>query len=140
MSNSGNNIPVDMIDLETGKVIRTFNSMKEASFKTGVRLSGISAVCLGVNKQCGGYGWRKNFDKAVKENMIEEKKNDWCKKSPIVEANNDILISIDYLIRGLRDIQNGRYATSEYEKEYICIENIISYINTTASFFLRGGL
>ncbi len=132
MSNK-NGVPIDMIDLETGKVLRTFKNMKDASLKTGVSLSGISAVCLGSNKQCGGYGWRKNFDKVIEEDEAKE-------KSPVIEINNDILISIDYLIRGMRDIQNGRYAMPEYEKEYICIENIISYINTTASFFLRGGL
>ena len=132
MSNK-NGVPVDMIDLETGKVLRTFKNMKDASLKTGVSLSGISSVCLGTNKHCGGYGWRKNLDKVIEEDEVKE-------KSPVMEINNDILISIDYLIRGLRDIQNGRYAIPEYEKEYICIENIISYINTTASFFLHGGL
>ena len=49
-------------------------------------------------------------------------------------------MDVKYLIRGLRDIQNGRYATPEFEREYVCIENAINYIKSTTGFFLRGGL
>ena len=34
-----------------------FASMKEASEKLGVRYQGISAVCRGVKKTCGGFRW-----------------------------------------------------------------------------------
>ena len=66
---------------------------------------------------------------------------DYSKDNPVVIEVDDVpFISMPYLIEGLRDIQNGRYAVPEYEKEYICIENIIHYLNSTGHFFLSGGL
>ena len=62
------------------------------------------------------------------------------KHDPVVEIDEKPFMDVEYLIRGLRDIQNGRYATSEFEREYICIENVINYIESTTGFFLRGGL
>lgn len=130
--NHPNCVPVDMIDLDTGEVIETFKSIKEASFKTGINATSISYVCMGMNHKAGGYGWRKNFNQVTAENISKE-------KSPVIEINEPY-ININYLISGLRDIQNGRYCTPECEKEYICIENVIDYLNTTASSFLHGGL
>ena len=45
---------------------------------------------------------------------------------------------IDYIVRLLRDMQNGRYATVECEKEYICIENIIQCLRTQEQFLSRN--
>lgn len=59
---------------------------------------------------------------------------------PVVEIDEKPFIDVKYLIRGLRDIQNYRYATPEFEREYVCIENAINYIESTTGFFLRGGL
>lgn len=55
-------VTVDMIDKESGKVIRTFSSMKEASQITGISRTGISYVCTGLGRTAGGYIWRKNFE------------------------------------------------------------------------------
>lgn len=52
--------PVDQLDLETGEVIKTFKSMKEASKEFNVALSSISAVVRHV-KNCvsaAGFGWK----------------------------------------------------------------------------------
>lgn len=62
MSSKSKSVPVYMIDKESGKVIRTFSSMKEASQITGISRTVISYVCTGLGKTAGGYIWRKNFD------------------------------------------------------------------------------
>ena len=59
---------------------------------------------------------------------------------PVIKVDEKPFIDVKYLIWGLRDIQNGRYATPEFEREYACIENAIHYIESTTGFFLRGGL
>lgn len=56
--------PVDQIDLETGEVIKTFNSLSEASKEFNVSLSAISAVVrhVGGCVSASGYGWRFHDD------------------------------------------------------------------------------
>ena len=49
---------VSMIDLQTNQVIRTFVSLSDASRKMKISSGNISAVCKGVRKQAGGYGWK----------------------------------------------------------------------------------
>lgn len=44
-------------DLSTTKIIRVWDSMKEASIELGLYYQGISACCRGVKKSCGGYSW-----------------------------------------------------------------------------------
>lgn len=41
---------------------------------------------------------------------------------------------IDYTVRLLRDMQNGRYSTVGFEKEYVCIENIVQCLQTQEQF------
>lgn len=60
-------IPVDMIDAETKKVIKTFPSMKKASIEMGITASCISYACCGMSKLAGGYIWRKNFEYGKKD-------------------------------------------------------------------------
>ncbi len=50
--------PVHMVDLETNKVIKQFISISEASRQMKISSGNISAVCKGVRRHAGGYGWR----------------------------------------------------------------------------------
>lgn len=43
---------------ESGLVICIYNSLKEASEKTGINFQNISSCCLGNRKTAGGYIWR----------------------------------------------------------------------------------
>ena len=52
------NVPVEMIDKATHKVLRIFESMKIAMQETGVNKVTISAVCRGIRRIGGGYIWR----------------------------------------------------------------------------------
>ena len=60
-------------------------------------------------------------------------------KSKTVSVNvyNIPYVDIPYLIKLLRNMQNGRYSTTECEKEYVCIENIIECINAQTSYLLE---
>lgn len=49
---------VDMINIETGKVIKTFESMKKAGAELNIHKEQISSVCRGLRKTAGGYFWR----------------------------------------------------------------------------------
>lgn len=49
---------VDQINLETGDVIATYASMKEACDVTRVQKQNISKVCRGLRKHAGGFFWR----------------------------------------------------------------------------------
>ena len=50
---------VQMIDIESQEIIRTFSSISEASREMGISSGNISAVCRGLGrKQAGGYIWK----------------------------------------------------------------------------------
>lgn len=51
---------VEMLDLKTGKVLREFSSVTEASIEMSISSGNISAVCKmnAGRTQAGGYGWR----------------------------------------------------------------------------------
>ena len=49
---------VEMIDKDTKKVIKTFESMKAAAESLGIHKEQISAVCRKQRKTAGGYNWR----------------------------------------------------------------------------------
>ena len=50
---------VEQIDLDTGKTINIFNSIKDAKKALGhVGTSHISNVCCGARKKAAGYGWK----------------------------------------------------------------------------------
>lgn len=53
------NKAVQMIDKDTGKVLKCFPSMMEAERQTHISNADISRVCNGKLKQAGGYLWRK---------------------------------------------------------------------------------
>ena len=48
---------VDMIDPDSGKVLRTFISISDASRKMKINDSNISMVCKGQRPKAGGYTW-----------------------------------------------------------------------------------
>ena len=49
---------VNMIDKNTGTILKTFNSMKIAAEQLGIHKEQISSVCRGERKTAGGYKWR----------------------------------------------------------------------------------
>lgn len=50
---------VQMIDIESQEIIRTFSSISEASREMGISSGNISAVCRGIGReQAGGYIWK----------------------------------------------------------------------------------
>lgn len=57
---------------------------------------------------------------------------------PMITVDDTHYFDIDYIVRLLRDMQNGRYATVECEKEYVCIENIVQCLRTQESFLSRN--
>ena len=55
----GKPLAVEQLDRYTGDVIRTFNTMTEASNYIGAKdLSSISQVCRGKKVTAGGFKWR----------------------------------------------------------------------------------
>ena len=48
---------VYMIDPESGKVLRKFISISDASRKMKINSSNISMVCTGIRLKAGGYVW-----------------------------------------------------------------------------------
>lgn len=48
---------VQQLDKE-GNILESFSSLKEASLKCSVSISGISSACSGRIKTCGGFIWR----------------------------------------------------------------------------------
>lgn len=48
---------VKQIDMETNKVIKTFESMLEAEAKTKIQNTSICKVCKGVRNHAGGFKW-----------------------------------------------------------------------------------
>jgi len=50
---------------ESNQIINKFNSIKEASEKTGI--SHISSVCRGKQKTAGGYIWKYFEEQEIKE-------------------------------------------------------------------------
>jgi len=54
-------VKVQQIDIKTNKVIRTYNTIKQASIKLGIKNNGsaICSVCNGRGKTAYGYKWKK---------------------------------------------------------------------------------
>jgi hypothetical protein len=48
---------VNMINLESGEILRTFISISDASRKMGIHNSNITMVCKGIRSAAGGYFW-----------------------------------------------------------------------------------
>lgn len=53
-----NGKPVAMIDIHTNEVLKTYNSASEAARENGLHNSKICAVCNGLRKTSGGFGWK----------------------------------------------------------------------------------
>lgn len=49
--------PVNMIDLKSGSVIKTFKSVSDACTETNIHTQSICGVCKGKRKTAGGYMW-----------------------------------------------------------------------------------
>ena len=58
MMSQPNRRPVEQIDLDSGCVIREFETMSQAARYIGCYVPSISSVCKGLYKQSHGYGWR----------------------------------------------------------------------------------
>lgn len=49
---------IEQVDKNTGEVVATFDSITEASQKTGINCGNIGSVCTGARKTAGGFIWR----------------------------------------------------------------------------------
>lgn len=49
--------PVNLIDIKTNKILKTFNSVTEASKEMHISYGNISKVCKGQREEAGGYKW-----------------------------------------------------------------------------------
>lgn len=57
MGAKARNSKVQQIDPKNGKIIRTWDSMKNAAGTLGINYQNISRVCRGMRKTAGGYHW-----------------------------------------------------------------------------------
>lgn len=57
-SNKAKMKPVNMIDLKTGEIIKTFLSISEASKEMKISDGNIGSVLHKKRKTAGGYGWQ----------------------------------------------------------------------------------
>ena len=58
-------LSVQKIDIKSGQVIKTYNSIREASDDTKITSSNITMVCTGQRKTAGGYKWQYIDNKAM---------------------------------------------------------------------------
>ena len=49
---------VEQIDLQTGRILTTYESFAIAQKETGIPYPNIIKVCKGLRKHAGGYGWK----------------------------------------------------------------------------------
>lgn len=49
---------IAQLDKETGEIIKVWGSAREAAKSLDTNFKNISAVCRGLRKSAGGYGWR----------------------------------------------------------------------------------
>ena len=54
--------PVEQLDFETGEVINSFPSIKEAARALGIPPNCVSDVLNGRSKSSGGFFWRRSGD------------------------------------------------------------------------------
>ena len=72
MSEGHKTVKVDMIDRDTGKLLRSFNSIKEASRTTGTNYSTLINCCRGIYKTAGGYVWKYSEKNHTKQIVVDE--------------------------------------------------------------------
>ena len=65
---------VCQIDLQTGALIKIWNSLREIERETGFNRACINACCVNQVKQSHGYKWSFSMDKTTKKNKIGRKK------------------------------------------------------------------
>lgn len=63
---------INMIDLKTNKIIKTFISISEASQKMKISSGNIAAVCQGIRTKAGGYIWKYADEKDAKKYQKEK--------------------------------------------------------------------
>jgi hypothetical protein len=49
---------VAMLDLNTGEVLRTFETLASVKRETGINQFNVRSVCLGLRNHAGGYDWK----------------------------------------------------------------------------------
>ena len=49
---------VAMLDLNTGEVLKTFETLASVKRETGINQFNVRSVCLGLRNHAGGYGWK----------------------------------------------------------------------------------
>ena len=49
---------VAMLDLSTGEVLRTFETLASVKRETGINQFNVRSVCVGDRHHAGGYGWK----------------------------------------------------------------------------------
>jgi hypothetical protein len=63
--------PVDQLDLETGRLIRRFESQTEAARETGVPLASINVAARGRSHAAGGFAWRSSSDSSSSDSSSD---------------------------------------------------------------------
>lgn len=56
-SDLAKSVAVNMIDIKTNQIIKTFTSISEASRQTKISAGNIGSVCRGLRPKVGGYVW-----------------------------------------------------------------------------------
>ena len=74
--NAGRVVPIEQLDPFSGKVIKSFESMIEASLETGITYSGIGHALNGVVLHAGAYSWRRKYDKIAPELFASQSTQD----------------------------------------------------------------
>jgi hypothetical protein len=49
---------VAMLDLNTGEILKTFETLASVKRETGINQFNVRSVCLGLRNHAGGYGWK----------------------------------------------------------------------------------
>ena len=66
-------VPVEQLDLKTGKVISRYGSISTAAKAVDVHKTGISKCCRGLYRCSAGFGWRY-----ASIGIPEEASKMWC--------------------------------------------------------------
>lgn len=78
-----------------GEFIKRFNSIREAAKWAGCKENGITPVCRGQNKSCGGYRWSYAEEELVP--WVGKKKGAWCQKRVLAVSNDGTEMIFDCL-------------------------------------------
>lgn len=60
-------VAVNMINIKTNKIVKTFVSISEAGQKMKINPANIGSVCKGQRTKAGGYGWKYADEKRAKK-------------------------------------------------------------------------